>query len=470
MPKTQQNGSGSIRKKGNTYEVRVTAAPDPATGERKRISRYAATHEEAVKLLHELSFLSDISPRLFQNVTLGEWLDMCLEVYMKTTLKQSTYNGYRTYIQAHFKPALGDILLSELQPRTLQMFYVHKMETENLSPKTIVNLNLFLHKALSFAVAEGYIRQNPAESLNLSRGQKPQIDVLTRDEQAALLRGSYGHRYGVFVRLTLFTGLRLGELLGLRWEDLDVRGGMIHVQRTLGRLQKMKQVPGEASTEIVLGTPKSQNSIRGIPVLPGIMNEVLSWRKVQEADQIAAGEAYVDSGFIVTNPLGGFVEPRIFRDYYTQILAMSGIKEHTFHSLRHTFATRAMEQGMDAKTLSILMGHYSVSFTMDTYTHVQDSHKIAEMERMNDLLTEFQTPQKCLYAVVVTPEVDGTVGLRVPDFPGIVVDGMDLYGGMELLKEKLQDEMLTSPIAPVMTPVEQISLLPGEMVMQLDVA
>lgn len=91
------------------------------------------------------------------------------------------------------------------------MFYNYKMETEGLAPKTIVNINLFLHKTLSFAVGEGYLKTNPAESLNLSRGQKPQIEILNRDEQAALIRGSYGHRYGVFVRLTLFTGPASGR-------------------------------------------------------------------------------------------------------------------------------------------------------------------------------------------------------------------------------------------------------------------
>lgn len=120
---------------------------------------------------------------------------------------------------------LGDVRLCDLNPQMLQLFYNHKLEGEGLSQKTVVNINLFLHRALNFAVGEGYIRSNPAESLNLSRGQKPQIKILKRDEQAALIRGSYGHRYGVFVRLTLFTGIRLGELLGLKWEDVDIFRG-----------------------------------------------------------------------------------------------------------------------------------------------------------------------------------------------------------------------------------------------------
>ena len=142
-----------------------------------------------------------------------------------------------SYIRVHLKPYLGDLDLKDLSPRTLQQFYNYKSEAEHLSPKTIININLFLHKALDYAVAEGYISSNPAAGVNLPRGKKPQIQILTRDEQDRLMRCSYQYRYGVFVRLVLFTGLRLGELLGLRWEDVDAVSGILHVRRTLNRLQ-----------------------------------------------------------------------------------------------------------------------------------------------------------------------------------------------------------------------------------------
>lgn len=470
MPKTRNNGEGSIRKRADgRYEVRITVGIDFATGEAKRISRYVHTQEEAKKLLHEMTYFHDIAPQSFSEMTLGEWLDLCLEVYMKNTIKQSTYNGYRAYIDKHFKPALGNVKLSELNPRMLQMFYNYKTETEGLAPKTIVNINLFLHKALSFAVGEGYMRTNPAESLNLSRGQKPQIEILNRDEQAALIRGSYNHRYGVFVRLTLFTGLRLGELLGLQWQDVDVRAGMIHVQRTLGRLNKMKRpdAPGENTTEIVVGTPKSQNSMRSIPVLPGMMQELMAWKTIQANDRAAAGDQYQDSGMIVTNPLGGYIEPRTFRDYYEQILAMSGLGHYTFHALRHTFATRAMEQGMDAKTLSMLLGHYSVAFTMDTYTHVQDKHKIEAMSLMEEIYQEATAAKSYVYPVILTANPDGGMSFAVPDFPDIVMENMDFQCGIQLVREKISDEVLTSFMPPIPTPVEQIVLGAGQMIVQV---
>lgn len=161
------------------------------TGKPKRVSKYAKTREEAVKLLNQMSFMNDTSPNNFTRVTLGDWLDLCLEVYMKNTIKQSTYLSYESYIRVHLKPALGDVVLQELTPRMLQLFYNYKAESEGLSAKTIVNLNLFLHRALKFAVAEGYINSNPASSVNLPSGGRPQITILTRDEQMCLIQGSY---------------------------------------------------------------------------------------------------------------------------------------------------------------------------------------------------------------------------------------------------------------------------------------
>ena len=206
MSKTRANGEGSIRLRADgRWEVRITLDIDFATGEPRRVSLYAPTQEEAVKLLHEASFRRDSSPKNFQTISLSEWLDLCLDVYMKNSLKQSTYNSYECYIRVHLKPALGDVQLKDLTPRLLQQYYNYKAESEGLAPKTIVNINLFLHKALSYAVTEGYIPSNPAASINLSRGSKPQIEILTRDEQSQLIRTSYQHRYGVFIRLVLFT-------------------------------------------------------------------------------------------------------------------------------------------------------------------------------------------------------------------------------------------------------------------------
>lgn len=473
MAKTRSNNEGNIRQRADgRFEVRVTVSHDVVTGKPKRVSKYAHTKEEAVKLLNQMSYMNDTTPNNFTRITLGDWLDLCLEVYMKNTLKQSTYLSYESYIRVHLKPALGDIVLQDLTPRTLQLFYNYKSEVEGLAPKTIVNLNLFLHRALDFAIGEGYINSNPTSSVNLPRGDRPQIIILNRDEQMRLIQGSYQHRYGIFIRLVLFTGIRLGELLGLRWEDVDVQGRRLHIQRTLNRLNKTSKPtsPNEASTEIVIQTPKSQNSIRSIPLLPQVLQDLQGWKRVQENDRLAAGADYNDSGFLVTNPLGAYVEPRTFKDYYNQILVFSGLRHFTFHALRHTFASRAMEQGMDAKTLSVILGHASVSFTLDTYAHVLDDHKQEGMALMGELFA-MQPPSVAdiTYPVLVTQLPDGTAELTMPDFPEINCNSTNLMQGLAELREGLQEELRTCFYPPQPTPVNNISCMMGQFVLQLSI-
>ena len=391
---------------------------------------------------------------------------------MKHTLKQSTYNSYESYIRVHLKPALGDLALQDITPRLLQQYYNYKTEAEGLAPKTLVNINLFLHKALSFAVSEGYLQSNPAEAINLSRGHKPQIEILTRDEQAQLIQASYQHRYGVFVRLTLFTGLRLGELLGLRWEDIDFQMGLLHVRRTLNRINKKERPTtlGETTTEIVIQTPKSENSIRSIPLLPSVAQDLLAWKSVQANDRLAAGDQYRDSGMLVTNPLGGYIEPRTFKDYYNHILDLGGMRHFTFHALRHTFASRAMEQGMDPKTLSTILGHYSVSFTLDTYAHVLVDHKREGMALMEDLYNMAPiASQPNAYPLVVTTQDDGTLLFADSDFPALSFTGTNLQGGIQYVKERIEEEILTAVVPPIATPMAQIPMASNQMLMQIPI-
>lgn len=473
MAKARCNNEGNIKLRSDgRYEVRVTVEYDKITGKPKRVSKYAKTREEAVKLLNQMSFVNDTSPNNFTRIALGDWLDLCLEVYMKNTLKQSTYLSYESYIRVHLKPALGNIPLQELTPRTLQLYYNYKAEVEGLSAKTIVNINLFLHRALKFAVAEGYINSNPASSVNLPSGNRPQIIILTRDEQMRLFQGSYQHRYGVFIRLVLFTGMRLGELLGLRWEDVDVQGKRIYIRRTLNRLNKAKRPasPNEPTTEIVIQSPKSQNSIRSIPLLPQVLQDLQGWRRVQRDDKQAAGDAYSDSGFIVTNTLGSYIEPRTFKDYYNQVLQLSGLRHFTFHALRHTFASRAMEQGMDVKTLSVILGHASVAFTLDTYAHVLDDHKQAGMALMEDLFNVPEpTSMDATYPVLVTPFPDGTIELALPDFPEVNCSTTNLPEGLTELRESLREELGTCFYPPIPTEPMSIPCQPGQLVLQLSI-
>ncbi|MDE5753898.1 MAG: site-specific integrase, partial [Oscillospiraceae bacterium] len=297
--------------------------------------------------------------------------------------------------------------------------------------------------------------------------EKPQIEILTREEQERLMFTSYNFRYGVFIRLTLATGIRLGELLGLHWEDIDVRKNMLHIRRTLNRLPKVDHNGVGNSTEIVIQEPKTKNSVRSIPLMQMIMKDLQQWRNVQFSDARTAGERYNDSGFIVTNQTGGYIEPRTFKDYYDEILEASGLGHYTFHALRHTFATRAMEQGMDAKTLSTLLGHYSVAFTLDTYTHVLDSQKQEEMKLMENLFNMPAMPKHQSYPVIVTPAQNSFI-LNAVDFDELTIEADNINYGISRIQSAIAQK-LSNIYPPSPTPNSELVVNIGDFIVMINI-
>lgn len=464
--KRKSNNEGSIRqRKDGRWEVRATGGMDYTTGKPKRISRYAKTKAEAVNLLHELEYqihhMRQIDPT---STTLADWLRYWLETYKMHNLKQSTYVSYRGYIEKHIAIAFPTMKLKDLTARELQEFYNFKI-SDGLSPKTILNIHRCLHEALKQAVLEQYIPFNPSDAVALPKREKPEIEILNREEQTRLIQASYSHRYGVFIRLTLTTGLRLGEVLGLSWDNIDLRSNTLFVRQTLNRLEKINWNGIGAKTEIVMQVPKTKNSIRAIPLLPFIVKELQDWKNVQLSDKATMGAAYQDTGLVVTNPFGGYIEPRTFKDYYNQILDMSGIGHFTFHALRHTFCTRALENDMDAKTVSAIMGHYSVAFTLDTYGHVLDSHKREEIMKMEKM---FSTPvQPQAYPVVVTPTMNGFI-LNVVDFDELSLEADNITNGLTLIQAELS-ERLIGCIPPMATPCQDLVLNKSEFIVMINI-
>lgn len=379
----RMNGEGTIRqRKDGLYEVRFTSKPDPATGKKKRISKYARTRKDAIRIRNELQLQYGSDAAVPISLTLGEWLPHWLELYARPSVRHSTYVSYEGYVRKHLVPALGAVQLDKLAPADLQRFYLRKLQEDNLAPKTISNLHACLHRALQQAVKEQMIPFNPCDAADLPRKETVEISVLTREQQAKLMRESYRHRYGVFIRLALSTGMRIGEIVGLRWDDIDFANRILFVRSTLNRLPT---IDGESKTQIFVGTPKTKNGRRSIPLFDAIISDLQDWRKTQETDAQLAQSAYENTGYVVTNEFGKPIEPRTFRDHYVRILKAAELPHFTFHALRHTFATRAIEQGMDVKALSKILGHASVGFTLDTYAHLLDDHKRESMMLMQEL-------------------------------------------------------------------------------------
>lgn len=198
--------------------------------------------------------------------------------------------------------------------------------------------------------------------------------------------------YGVI--FTLNTGLRLGELIGLQWKDVNFQRHSIRIRRTVGRLSKVeedgslvKKSDTVKSTEIVVRTPKSISSKREIPMFDELWNGLMDYRERQREMIEALGSDYDDQDFIFGITMRKAYDPRVYEDLFKRCLKSAGLKDIKFHALRHTFATRALEAGMDIKVLSSLLGHAKASTTLNLYGHALPDHKRISMDKMSDYYT-----------------------------------------------------------------------------------
>lgn len=343
-------------------------------------------------LLNHIHDILKIGSNAIYNFVLRTWLS----TYALPTVKQSTYISYESYVRLHLEPELGGIKLTALSVEILQRFFNRKKL--NLSPKSLRNIYNMLHLSLEQAVSNSYLYRNPLQGVKLPPVARKEIAILSRGEQASLYaavaKSDTPAAFGIL--LALNTGLRLGELLGLQWDDLDDSNHTIRIRRTVGRLQRIddsgrliSKDTGTPTTEIVSRSPKSATAQRTIPLFPEIWTDLLSYRHRQEELLRDAGIPVKPSAPIISTCSAGLYEPRTYEDLFKRTLRAGGIQDINFHALRHTFATRALEAGMDIKVLSAILGHAQASTTLNLYAHALPDHKKESMEKMK----RFYKPQ-----------------------------------------------------------------------------
>ena len=364
MAKKRANGEGNIRKrKDGRWEGRFTVGYDPITGTPITKNVLARTQAECKeKLKAELNKAEVLDYSKADKMTVGAWLDICYENYVKTTLRPATIKNYEILIRVHIKPTLGDVPLKQLTPTYLQRLYasllkhgrVERPESENqpkgLSVKTVRNIHTIIRSACEKAVVERLLMFNPAVGCELPRKERKEMKILPLDQLQTFFEEARKHGCYEMFYLELATGLRRGELLGLKWSDIDFRSGAIRIQRQVQRLDGKVQ-----ETRL-----KTSNAYRTILVEKDIMDVLLKLK----------ADRKVDSPYVFCSPTGGILEPGSQRKRLQRVLKDCGMEKIRFHDLRHTFATLALQNGVDVKTLSGLLGHYSAAFTLDTYGHI----------------------------------------------------------------------------------------------------
>lgn len=392
------NNEGSIRKRANgTWEGRYS---DGVNADGKQIQRsvYGKTRQEVADKLHTIFYQKQqgiyVTPT---KVLVKDWLIDWLHNYAHITVRPSTYISYEGYIYNHIIPCIGDLPIQKLTPPLVQNFYNDRYlngRTDgkgSLSSKTLHNMHNMFHQAMEQAKNNGLIMQNPTENVILPKFPKKEMRVLSVEEQLRLLSVTHLHRLGFAIKLDLATGLRIGELCALKWTDLNYQRKTIKVSRTLQRIKtnqlEREELDGsESMTMVVEGDVKTSSGFREIPIPDKIWAELMLHQQVQHQEYQTLGIPILPDGYVFAMPFGTCVEPSTMRDALNYLLAAAGIEHANFHSLRHTFATRAIEAGIPVETLSDILGHSQVQITMDLYCHSSLDHM---RDSMNALMGMF---------------------------------------------------------------------------------
>lgn len=374
-------GSGTIRKRSDgRWEARYTTGIDPKTGKQTQKSVYGKTQKEVRQKLTEVTAEIDSGTYLEQTKdTVGEWLDTWLKTYALYSVKSYTYDAYERSCNIHIKPALGRIRLSALTAPQIQQFYNSLITEKELSPKTVKNIHGVLHRALGQAVKLGMLRSNPTNVCDLPKAHRKEIKPMEQAEITKFLQAIQGTKYGLVYQITLFTGLREGEVLGLTWDCVDFQHNALYVNK---QLQKTKKVGGQYA----LAPTKSGRS-RMITVAPSVMNLLKKQKSQQAQMQLLAGQDWKNPWDLVfTNELGGNLSHFTVYKTFKEIVKSMGLEQERFHDLRHSYAVVSLESGDDIKTVQTNLGHATASFTLDVYGHISQKMRQQSADRMEQFI------------------------------------------------------------------------------------
>ena len=293
-------------------------------------------------------------------VTVGDYLDRWLADTVKGTVRTSTYERNEEIVRLHIKPSLGRVGLKKLTPTHVRGLYSEKLDS-GLAPATVRRIHSTLHKALSQAVSDGIVPRNAAH-VKAPRPAPEEIRPLSEDEARAFLDAARqsGERFEALYVLAITTGLRRGELLGLRWDDADLEFGTLRVGRALVR-------EGGRHT---LGETKTRRGRRQINLTPRTVNALKKHRKKQLEEKMKLAGLYKDHDLIFASGVGTPVNPEnLVKRSFKPLLKKAGLPEIRFHDLRHTCATLLLSRGVHPKLVQELLGHATIAMTLDTYSH-----------------------------------------------------------------------------------------------------
>lgn len=396
MPRTKTagrgaNGNGSIRKitttrngKQYTYwQARYTEGYDLGTGKQIQRSITGKTQKEVAQKLKQATYeLDQGTYKEPCRMSVKEWLDIWKAEYTGD-VKESTAYIYKKNVDMYVVPYIGSVKLQALTAPMIQALYNRLLKPQNedckaLSAKSVRNVHGVLHKALQQAVLVGYLRVNPADACKPPKAVKKEIAPLDEGQVSEFLKAIQGHPHEYLYKITLFTGMREGEVLGLTWDCLDFKHGTLLIKQQLRREQ-------QKGGKYYFSPPKNNKS-RVLSLAPSVIQLFRLQKLKQNGMRLEAGNLWEENNLIFSNQTGGFLSYRTVYDCFKRIMDKIGSPATRFHDLRHTYAVMAIKSGDDIKTVQENLGHATAAFTLDVYGHVTAQMKQASADRMEQLI------------------------------------------------------------------------------------
>ena len=312
-----------------------------------------------------------------RGLTLGNFLKQWLQEVVQPSVRHWTYRGYEVHVRLHINPVLGSMPLERVEPRHVQSLLNRKLN-EGMSPKSVRYIRGTLRTALNQAVKWGLVARNSAALVDGPRVPTYEIQPFTPDEARRFLAAARGDRLEALYAVALTLGLRQGEALGLRWQDVDTELGYLRIARQLQRFDGVFQ----------LVEPKTARSRRTI-VMPPLISRILESHHARQGEESAsAGKTWNTLGLVFTRPDGRPLDGTVVTHQFHRFLDRAGLPQRRFHDLRHSCATLLLVQGVSPRVVMEILGHSHIALTMNTYTHVVPELRRDAANRMEALLQE----------------------------------------------------------------------------------
>ena len=382
------NGLGSIRKQerkrkdGSIYEYwegRMTLSYDPSTRQQIMKTFTGATREEVLRKMRSCE-IEPVKEEKSDSLLLQAWMETWKNEYLEG-VKASTAYLYGQDISLYILPHLGKYHLDELTTTIVQQFYNHLLHPPSgkkpLSPKTIRCIHGVLHQALEQAVNTGVLQSNPSSACRLPKVRKKEVVPMEDSQIMSFMERIKDHPHEYLYKITLFTGLREGEILGLTWDCVDMKRGILTVKQ---QLTKEKQKGGK-----YFFSSTKNDKRRTLAISPSVVR-LFKFQKQKQLLMEAAATEWEKTNLVFTNAKGGFLSYRTVYDCFKRIVKKMGCPELRFHDLRHQYAVIAIKNGDDIKTIQGNLGHATAAFTLDVYGHVTEEMKRNSADRMESYM------------------------------------------------------------------------------------